>query len=128
MDIECLGGAGLGLDRLVRAVGFENLGVSGIAQIGRQNLLDDLGPMPRIFHRKEDFDSPVEIALHHVRTAEVNLLVASVVEMIDAAVLEEPPYDAPRPDRLTPARNTGPQAAHASHDEIDLDTGNRGPV
>ena len=53
-------------------------------------LVADLGRL----HLCERLDAVVEIALHHVGAADVDLLVAAVLEVEDARVLEEAADDA----------------------------------
>src|SRR5690606_31860877 len=73
-------------------------------------------------------DTPVEVARHHVRGADVDgrlwrRQALAATEAIDARVLQEAANKAFHSDILRKARNAGPQTADAAHDEVDFDTG-----
>ncbi len=55
----------------------------------------------------ERLDPSVEVAVHHVGAADVDLRVSVVVEREDARVLEVAAEDAAHPDILAQTRNPG---------------------
>ena len=54
-----------------------------------------------IADRKEDFDAMTQVAPHEVGAAEINFLGPSVPEIVDAAMLQKPAYDAGDADIIT---------------------------
>ena len=66
---------------------------------------------PSILDREDDLDPAVEVPLHQVGAAKIDLVLSAVAEVVDAAVLEEAADDADHPDVLAPARHARPQAA-----------------
>src|SRR5919198_3013009 len=71
--------------------------------------------------RGERLHAVVEVALHHVRAADVYLFVAAVLEVEDARVLEKAADDAADVDVLAQALHARTKHADAADDEIDLD-------
>src|SRR5690606_4936975 len=78
--------------------------------------------------RKEDLDTPVEVARHQVRRPDKDLLVAAVAEVVDPRVLEEPADDRADRDPVADTRHARAQAAYPTDLEVDLDAGLRGPA
>ena len=66
------------------------------------------------------FHSPIEIPRHPIRAPEVELLVATVREVEQSRMLEEPADDADHPDAVAYTRDAGTQTADATHDEVDF--------
>ncbi len=81
-----------------------------------------------VLKRKQDFHALVQIARHPVGAAEVDLRLAAVLEVKDAAVLEEPAHDAAHADAVADATNPRPQGANATYEQIDLHAGLRSVV
>src|SRR5215216_4455177 len=108
------------LDPAVCAVWLELPSVGGIPPIGRDDLVSDLRCPTPIFNGEDHFDSPVKIALHQVGTAKINLVLATVAEVIDAAMLQEAANQTDHADVLAPTGNARSQAACPAHDELDL--------
>jgi len=73
-----------------------------------------------IVNGRHGFHPAVEVARHPVSRAEVKLFIASVGEVKQARMLEKPADDADDSDPITDPRNSGPQAADATDDQIDL--------
>lgn len=67
------------------------------------------------------FNPPVKVAWHQICTAEKRLLVSTIPEIEDAAVLEKAPQDTRDPDVFRQPLDAGSQAAHASNKEVDRD-------
>src|SRR4051794_36276690 len=124
MDIKCLGGAGLGLDLVVSTIRAQGLGVHCVPEVGVKNVIAQGSFLLAVRDRKDNFHATIQVAFHHVRTAKVNLIVTTVGKIIHAAVFKEAPNDAADADRLTPARNAGPETADAADDQVDINTGN----
>jgi len=76
-----------------------------------------------IFYRKHYFNALIELAWHPIGAGYIDLFLATVGEIEDAAVLEETAYDASHLDVVADAANSGAQSAHASHQKIDLHSG-----
>src|ERR1700716_2311123 len=62
----------------------------------------------------------MQIARHPVGAAEVDLRLAAVLEVKDAAVLEKPAHDTAHADAVADATNPWPQRADATHEQIDV--------
>src|SRR5499426_958277 len=89
-----------------------------VGEGGIQDLADDALLDPFVFDREEDFDAAVEVAVHEVGAAQVDLFIAAVDEAIDAGMFEEAPDDAADADRLAAAGPAGAQAADAADDQV----------
>ena len=81
--------------------------------------LDLRCPTP-ILDREDHPDSPVEIAFHQVSTAEVDLILTTVTEIVDTTVLEEAADHTDHADVVAPTGNARSQAACAAYDELNL--------
>src|SRR3954451_18124662 len=90
---------------------------------GELEELVDLGDVPRILDPHQRLDPPVEIAVHQVRTADVDDRLPPAVEPEDPGVLEEPAEDAPDPDVLAHARDAGPDRADPADDDVHRNSG-----
>ena len=73
----------------------------------------------------DHLDAAIEVALHQVGAADVDLFLAAVEEVVDARVLEEAADDRSHRDVVADAGNAWPQAAHAADDQVDLHAGLR---
>src|SRR5712671_2291169 len=78
-----------------------------------------------IFDRRDDLHPPIEVAGHPVGGPEVQLGVAVVSEIENARVLEKTADDADHSDSITDARNSRPQAADPTDDQVDVHSGLR---
>src|SRR5450432_4242917 len=72
--------------------------LASVGQIGVQDLGADALAELGIFHRENHLDAFVEIALHPVGAAQIQLRRAAIFEIINAAVLQETPDDAAHAD------------------------------
>src|SRR5690606_36397048 len=84
-------------------------------------LLADARLQRRVEDREHDLDAAEEVAVHPVGARAVELVGTAVQEPVAAALLEETPHDRAHVDVLGDARNAGPQAADAAHDQVDAD-------
>src|SRR5215471_3811143 len=82
----------------------------------------------RILDRSDRLHASVEIALHPVCRANIELLGAAISKVEQARMLKESPDDADDADVVAHPRNAWAQAADAAHDELDVDTGARGAI
>src|SRR6266852_4854514 len=92
--------------------------------IGKPDL-EDLGEPAaqlRVRYGSHRFDAAVEVALHHVRRAQVPIGLAAATKTEDARVLQEAADDGAHPDALGQTRHPWPKGAHAADDEVDLRT------
>src|SRR5262245_25240982 len=71
-----------------------------IAELDAQDAVAHLRPQRWIVEREDDLDTPIQVTRHQVGTAQVDLLIAAVAEVVGAAVLQEAPDDADHPDTL----------------------------
>ncbi|MOA23490.1 hypothetical protein D3C78_1441130 [compost metagenome] len=71
------------------------------------------------FHREASLYAFVEVALHPVGTGEEHLLIAAVEEVEDPGVLQETADDRTHMDVMGDPGDARPQAAHATHHQID---------
>jgi hypothetical protein len=81
-----------------------------------------------VANREHHLDAAEEVSIHPVRARTEDLLIAAVVEVVDAAVLEEPADDRAHPHVLGDAGDARSQTADAAHDEIHVDARGRGFV
>src|SRR5215467_1284771 len=65
-----------------------------VTQVGGKNFRSNPLPKFRVFQRKQNLNSLVEIARHPVRAAQINVWRTAVFEVEDAAVLQKTPNDA----------------------------------
>ena len=63
-----------------------------------------------------DLDAPVDVARHKIGTSEEDLVIASIPEVVHAAVLQESTDNAGHADALAQARDAGAQTADSSND------------
>src|SRR3979490_1140049 len=103
----------------------------GILEIRDHDLLENLLMHRGILQRAEDFDTPVEVARHHVGGRDIHSSFCawqalSHPEAVDSAMFEEAADDRFDPDVLRKAGNAGPQAANSAHHQFDRHTGLRG--
>src|SRR5437899_9386295 len=98
------------------------LSLLDFCQVGLENFVFDALAQESIFYRINNFDSFVEIAGHPIGAAEVDLLLASVGKTENTAVLEETSHDASHCNVVAHTANSRPQRAHATNDQINLDS------
>src|SRR5262245_27181839 len=115
IELFLLGGPGA----LVRPVHLQPAHFHIVGERGVQDFADDAFFDPFVFDREEDFDPAVEIAVHEVGAAQIDLFIAAVDEAIDAGMFEEAADDAADADRLAAAGPAGAQTAYAADDQVD---------
>src|SRR5580658_11009679 len=116
------------LDSCKRAVRLHVPRSGFVAKVLLQNFVAQAADELRAGHGKQGFHAAVQIPRHKVRAAHINLLVASVVEVIDAAVLEKAAENTLHPDGFADPGNTRPQSAHAANNHVDLHARLRGAI
>src|SRR5690606_10959237 len=90
-------------------------------EVGGDDFLDQALFKLRIEDGKHALNAAEEIAAHPVGAADVHFrLVAGVLEVINAAVLQEAAHDAAHPDVLAHPLDAGHEAANAADDQVDL--------
>src|ERR1700731_4064739 len=82
----------------IRPVGSQDARFSSVRQVGRQNLRAHPLAKLRIFQRKEYLDTFVQVPLHPIRASQINLRLPAVLEIKDAAVLQEAAHNAAHAD------------------------------
>src|SRR5215216_75515 len=70
----------------------------------------------------------IEIALHEIGTAKIDLFLPIVMKIIEPTVFQVTPDNADHGDILTHALDPWPQATHTAHQQVDLDAGPGGFV
>src|SRR5215472_10158844 len=112
----------------VLAIGAEQAGFAVVCEIGRQNLLRDALAQGWILQREEHLDTLIQIARHPVRAAQINLRLAAVLEIKDAAVLQEAAYDAAHANPAADAAQAWHQGALPANNQVNFHARLRGPV
>src|SRR5262245_5053459 len=79
-------------------------------------------------HWEEHFDATIQIAGHQIGTAKEDIVLPAMAKVIDAGVLQETADDGCHRDGVTHARDTGSEAANATHLEVNAHPGLRGTV
>src|SRR5207237_9113834 len=78
--------------------------------------------------RHEHLDTLVEIARHPVGAANVDLLVAAVGEVVDAAVLQKSSHDASDTNVIAHSAHARAKGTYATDDQINLHSRLRGTI
>ena len=107
----------------VGAVGVHVASFDDFGEIRVEDFIANVADELRVLHGEGKFDAAIEVAGHHVGTAEIDLFFASIVEVEDAAVLEEAADDAGDADIVADSGHAGAKAADAADEEIELDPG-----
>ena len=111
----------------VLAVGVQDPAFGGVFQIEIEDF-DHALAKSDIANREHHFDTFVEVAWHPVGGAEIEIGLAAIFEIEDAAVLEEAADETSYADTMAEASDAGPESAGAANNEIDLDAGARGAI
>src|ERR1700722_10282046 len=82
----------------------------------------------RVLQGEQHLDAFVKIARHPIGAAEKNFRLPTILEIIDAAVLEEPAYDAPHANAVAETANAWPQRTNAANDQLDINSGLRSTI
>src|SRR5918994_2950270 len=81
-------------------------GVRGVGELDVEEAADLL-PVVGFAQGEELLDAPVEVALHQVGAAEVDLLVLALPEGVDSRVLQAPSHQREHPDILADTFEAG---------------------
>src|SRR5262249_34254707 len=100
---------------------FKQARFACVREIRGEHFVADALAQLRILNGEKNFDTGVKITLHPVRAAEVEVGVAAVLEIEDAAVLEEAAHHAADPDAAADAAETGNERTLAANDEVNFD-------
>src|SRR5208283_2562063 len=95
----------------VLAVRLHVAGLGLLLHVGAQDVVFQHANQSLALYREQHLDAAIQVAWHQVGAAEVDLLVAAVAEVKNAAVLEEATHDAGYLDVVADAGDAGPQAA-----------------
>jgi len=82
-------------DPLISPVRKKQSGLYVVSQAHVENFFFQALFEPRIFNGGDQLDAPVEVALHPVGASDVDVSVAAVLEVVDAAVFKKATDDAP---------------------------------
>ena len=91
----------------------EHPGLDIVRQVHFEYVLDDGAPQFLVPHREQDLDAFLEVAGHHVRGPEQDLLFAPVPEIVYPGMLQETSQDGGDPDVVADALDARPEAALA---------------
>src|SRR3546814_752369 len=110
------------------SVGLQAPTLLGVYEIGHHHLVENLGVDRRILDLQHILDSAVEVALHPVGGADIDVRAPvrqrlAIAEAPDPAVLQETADDRFHAYGLGQPRNAGPQAADAANDKLHLPAG-----
>ena len=118
----------LRLGSLVAAIRLQFPGAGVVAQIDMQALFQNLCLEYRIIHRETGFHAVKQIAIHPVSTGAVHQVVATMVEMVDAGVLQKAADNGAYADVFRQSGDAGFQATNTAHDQINLYPRLAGPI
>src|ERR1700739_2039083 len=104
----------------VSGIAQQDTRLSIIRQIRIENLSTNALAEKFVTQRHQHFYSLVEIARHPVGAANVNFFFATILEIIDTAVLQESSDNTAHPDAIAQTANPRAQRADAANDQIDL--------
>src|SRR5262249_4100220 len=85
-----------------------------------QNLRADRFGDDRIENGRYDLDAAVEVAAHPIGAGDEDFAIPTVLEAINARVLEEPADDAAHANPLADSRNARANDAHTANEHVDL--------
>ncbi len=111
--------AWLGLYPHVGTVRQQFMRVDGIGQVGLEYSIANDFTQNRVFDGKERLNAVIEVALHHIRASKVNLLVAIVAKVENAAVFQKSPHLSSDMNVLAHAGNPRTQTTHAAHNQVN---------
>jgi hypothetical protein len=78
---------------IIGSVGLHMSGFDHVGKVDGKHLVVDKADQCGVLHRKGHLYSTIKVAGHHVRAAEVNLFVASIAKIENAAMLQEAAHD-----------------------------------
>ena len=108
-------------------VGQDFPGFGRVGQLNGQDMAE-LGLESGIEYGKGDLDPVVEVARHPVGRGQKVLGFAGVLKIKDAGVFQKAVDNGNHADIIRNARQSGPQAANAPNDQVDLHPGLAGRV
>src|SRR5262249_14795735 len=112
-------------------IGPIRLKPAGLSVI-RESIIDDLSMQSTtvigIFNRKQNLHTAIQIAMHEVGAAEIDLVVAAVFEQVNSGMLQKSTQNANNTDVLTQARHSRSKAADATNNQRDRYAGIGGVV
>ena len=73
-----------------------------------------------ILDREDNFNTMIEITGHQVCAAEINIFLAVIMKIKQAAVFKVTPNNADDTNIFADAFYARPQAAHTAHEQINL--------
>src|ERR1700686_3216023 len=106
----------------------KNARLAVIGQVRVKNFM--VYPLPQHFIAQwhQHFYALVQIARHPVGSADVNLFVAAIGKVENAAVLQEAAHNAANADVVAHSPHSRTERANPTHDQTDLYSGLRGAI
>src|SRR5450432_1321555 len=100
----------------------------GVRQVHGQYFLPNLANQLLIFEREQNLHPVVDIARHQVGAPSIDLFIAAIVKVINAAMFQESSHHANHFDVVADSRQARPQTADSPHNELDFYAGLRSLV
>src|SRR5205085_9562668 len=110
----------------IGAVRLEFARFDVVVEKTREHFVNHFIPQGGVFDRKYDLDAPDEVSRHPIRARQVKLRVPPILEVINAAVLEESAHDADDANVFAQVRNLRPEATNDADHQVNLHTGEGG--
>src|SRR3954466_7484113 len=101
---------------------LQNSRLCRVGEVSLENFLPHSLPQQWIEYRENYLHAFVQIARHPVGAAEIELLITSVRERVDAAVFQQTSHNAAHANAVAYSTQSGTQRAHATHDQINFNT------
>src|SRR5437588_162254 len=105
--------------RYIASIRQQFTGVGRIRQVGLEYFVANGYTQAGASDGEECFDTVIQIALHHVGTAQIDLLVAIIAKVEDATVLQKTPDNTPHTNIVTYVRNTRLQTAYTTYNQVN---------
>src|SRR5438128_11305941 len=112
----------------ITAIGLQLARFYLIIEETRQNIVHHFFARSGRINGEGNLDPPIKITRHPIRAGEINVGLAGVFKIINAAVLEKTSDDADDPNVFTQARHSRSQTTNPADDEIDFYARARGLI
>src|SRR6266567_9095977 len=104
------------------------MGIDRISQYRLQHTFIDGGAQRGRFQRKKHFNAHIQVALHHIRAAQVYFFSTIIAEIVDTAMFENTTNKTAHANSFTQSRHPWSQTAHATDNEINIHANLRGAI
>src|SRR5690606_17343806 len=100
----------------------------GVSEVRRQHVVAQVTLNLWRLDREQHFHPALEVPLHRVSAPEIDQRLATVVEVVDAAVFQKTSHHAEHPDRVANTLDARPETTDTAHDQINTHPIARGGV